>query len=177
MKALVVKSLGIATLATVAAYVVMTVISYIIPQQQSGVPLAADKLADLVQQVTEAYYKLTELLTLTFAAVSVLVSYQQKPGTASTPPGPFVAASVICLGFALMLAHYSREVLLEMVSNNAIDLSEPTLKVGRKIVFSLLIAGLGLVGLFAMRLALGTDLGRGTRASGQNEDTNPKARA
>jgi len=140
------------------------------PLQQSGTPLPAEKLADVVQQTTEAYYKLTELVTLTFAAVSVLVSYQQKSGSQKELPGPLIAGSLICLGLALLLALYSREVLLEMISNNAINLTEPTLSFGRELIYSLLIAGIALMGLFAMRLALGTEV-PGTGMQSANSTT------
>jgi len=136
-------------------------------QQTTGHALIADAaegglLEADVHAVTETmlgvYADTVALLTTSFGAIAFLVAYQQKRSAVlSNRSWGLLSAGVIFLSGGLIICLASREVLLTMVAQNAVDLTLPALLYGRWVTYLCIVLAAICVGFFATEAASAPD--------------------
>ena len=132
-------------------------------EQTTGQAIIADSpdgglLESDVREVTDlmlgVYADTIALITTAFGAITFLVAYQQKrAATLSHRAWGLFSAGVIFLTGALIVCLASRETLLTMVAQNAVDLTLPALLYGRWTAYLCMTLAAVCVGFFATEAA------------------------
>lgn len=149
----------------VGAVIVVTALCLwlLLREQTTGQAIIADSpegglLESDVREVTDlmlgVYADTIGLITTAFGAITFLVAYQQKRSAVlSHRAWGLFSAGVIFLTGALIICLASRETLLTMVAQNAVDLTLPALLYGRWTTYLCMVLAAVCVGFFATEAA------------------------
>lgn len=137
---------------------------------------AAGEVREAATVLIEAYRNLAELATTAFGAIAFLTAYQQQRGIAlSVHAWQLLGAALLFLLTSLGFALLGGELLIRMISNNAVDVSQSGLQVGRYGFYACFLLSVIAVGLFALDLAV-TPVQR-THHQGSSECGSTQAKA
>jgi hypothetical protein len=125
----------------------------IIADSPDGGLLESD-VRDVTNLMLGVYADAIRLVTTAFGAITFLVGYQQKRSAVlSHRAWGLFSAGVIFLTGALIICLMSREILLTMVAQNAVDLTLPALLYGRWATYLCMTLAAVCVGFFATEAA------------------------
>ncbi|HEX6039593.1 hypothetical protein [Longimicrobium sp.] len=120
-----------------------------------GFRIFASADTEQMRAITELYIdsfsNLAQLALSGFGAVAFLMTYQQKhQGGVPDAGRVYMIAALIFLAAALILCLLSREILLQMMGDNAVDFTRDSLQYGRWASYGCLVLASVLIGLFAV---------------------------
>ena len=123
-----------------------------------GFPIFASADPEQMRTITELYLDafsaLAQLSLSGFAGIAFLMTYQQKSHGGVPPAGRvYMMVALIFLAAALILCLLSREILLQMIGNNAVDFSRDALQYGRWAAYGCLVFASLLIGFFAVEVS------------------------
>jgi hypothetical protein len=117
-----------------------------------------DKMEDvraIINLILSSYDNAISLATAGFGAIAFLVTFQQKQRTNVTNRAwALLGAGLVFLASALVLSLLGREVILLMITRNAVDLSVPMLTYGRWFGYSSIVLAAILVSFFAIEVTV-----------------------
>jgi dolichyl-phosphate-mannose--protein O-mannosyl transferase len=120
-----------------------------------GEPAPPGEIREAATLLIESYRGLTDLATAAFGAVAFFVAYQQQRGVElSTWAWSLLGAALLLLFGALMFSLLGRELLVSMISANAVAIDAVALQVGRRAFYICFLVAAIAVGVFALDVAL-----------------------
>ena len=118
-------------------------------------PGEIEQLRESVKILLESYMHLTSLITGAFGLFAFLITLQQKKNARlSGLANALMLTGTIFLAGSLVFCLLGREMLLLMVSRNAIDLGASALQFSRWTAYACLVAAASSASLFAMEVTL-----------------------
>jgi hypothetical protein len=119
-----------------------------------GVHVAEDVRAAL-QLLMDAYSSVITLVSASFGVVAFLITVQQNQKSKLTSRAwGVLIAGVIFLAAALILAFVGREILLTMLTSNAVEIALPALTIARWLSYGCIVVAAILIALFAVEAAI-----------------------